>query len=51
MTCAVPTVYPRHGDGLEQNGDKHGVSGGVTVEQVEEVESSLGTRRETDHKI
>lgn len=48
---AVHTVYPWHGDGLEQDGDEHGVSGGVTVEQVEEVESSLSTRRETDHEV
>lgn len=47
----VGTIDPRYCNSFEKYGDKHWVSGGVSVEQIEEVKSSLGARRKTDNKV
>ena len=38
-----PTVEPRHGESLEEDGDEYGVPHGVLVHQVDDVGASLVT--------
>jgi hypothetical protein len=45
------TVDPGDGDGLEEDGEQHRISGRVSVEQVEKVEAALGARGQPHEEV